>query len=211
MIEVAIADDHPLVREGIKTVLQNEIDIKLTAEASNGKELLTLLDEDQPDIVVVDITMPGKSGLELIKDIKELYPELPILVLSIHPPERFAVRALKAGAKGYLCKSGISDELVKAIRKIVSKKRRYISDEVAEQLANQMDQVNEGPLHDSLSDREFEIMCLIARGKEVSEIAESLSISPHTVHTYRTRIKEKMNLGSNVDMARYVMENELIS
>lgn len=211
MIQVAMADDHPLVREGVKKVLQNEIDIELTAEASTGKELLTLLSKERPDIVVIDITMPGKSGLEVIKDIKDRYPELPILVLSIHPPERFAVRTLKAGAKGYLCKSSISEELVKAIRRIVQKKMRYISDDVAEQLANQMERVNEGPLHDSLSDREFEIMCMIARGKDVSTIAEELNISSHTVHTYRARIKEKMNLGSNVDMTRYVLENELIS
>lgn len=211
MIEVAIADDHPLVREGITRVVQNEIDIELVAEAANGKELLTLLQEQLPDIVIVDITMPGKSGLEVIKDIKEQYPELPVLVLSIHPPERFAVRALKAGAQGYLCKSSISEELVIAIRKIVNKKRRYISDEVAEQLAQQMDNVSDQPLHKSLSDREFEIMCMIAQGYDVSKIAKKLSISPHTVHTYRSRIKEKMNLKSNVDMTRYVMDNELIS
>lgn len=132
MIRVDIADDHPLMREGIKKVLQNEIDIKIVGEAANGSELLHLLNDCQPDILILDFTMPGKSGLDLIKDITGLYPHLPILVLSIHPAERFAVRALKAGAKGYLCKSSISDKLIAALRRIVIQKRKYISPEVAE-------------------------------------------------------------------------------
>lgn len=210
MTTVAIVDDHPLVREGIKKVLKNEIDIKIISEASDGNELLENLRTNLPDIAIMDITMPGKSGLDLLKDLKAHYPDLPILVLSIHPPERFAIRALKAGAHGYLCKSGISSQLVKAIHRIIQQKRKYITEEVADQLAQQVDPTN-APTHETLSDREFQVMCMIADGKEVSAIAKELSLSPHTVHTYRSRIKEKMNLESDVAMTRYAINNDLIS
>ena len=210
MINVVIADDHPLIREGIKKVVNGEMDLKIIGEAGNGGELFTILEEKSPNIVVLDITMPGKSGLELLKEINNLYPNLPVLVLSIHSAERFALRALKAGAYGYLTKTSISDELIKAIRKITKEKRRYITQEVAEQLASQVDVSNNGPLHEKLSDREFEVLCMIASGKEVNGIADELSLSPQTIHTYRKRIKEKMNLSSNVEMTRYAMENNLI-
>jgi two-component system, NarL family, invasion response regulator UvrY len=210
MIRVAVADDHPLMREGIKKVLQNEHGINIVGEAENGRELMKLLNENLPDILVLDFTMPGKSGLDLIKDLKSLYPELPILILSIHPAERFAVRALKAGAKGYICKSSISDNLILAIRRIVIEKRKYVPPEIAELLMLQID--NDGlPMHESLSDRELEIMCGIASGKSVQDIAEELSISIHTVHTYRSRIKEKLNLTTNVEMTRYAIEHSLIT
>jgi len=210
MIRVAIADDHPLMREGIKKALQNEIDINVIGEAENGGKLIDILNNCSPDLLILDFSMPGKSGLDLIKDINSIYPHLPILILSIHPAERFAVRALKAGAKGYLCKSSISDKLITAIRKIVIQKRKYISPEVAELLIHQIDN-SDRPVHESLSDREMEIMCLIASGKSVHEIAEKLSISVHTVHTYRSRIKEKLNLTTNVDMTLYAIENRLVS
>ena len=210
MINVVIADDHPFIREGIKKVVNGEMDLQVIGEAENGGELLTILEEKKPNIVVLDITMPGKSGLELLKELNNLYPNLPVLVLSIHSAERFALRALKAGAYGYLMKTSISDELIKAIRKITKEKRRYITPEVAEQLASQVDMSNKGPLHEKLSDREFEVLCMIASGKEVNEIADELSLSPQTIHTYRKRIKEKMNLSSNVEMTRYAMENNLI-
>lgn len=213
MINAVIADDHPLMREGIKKVIDNEMGIQVAGESSDGNELLSLLDASAlPDIIILDITMPGKSGMDLIKDIKNLYPSLPILILSIHPEERFAIRALKAGAEGYLCKSSISKKLVKAIKKIVVEKRKYITEDVAEQLAIQVDQSHPKgqPLHESLSDREFEVLCMIAAGKGVAEIANELSLSPHTVHTYRSRIKEKMNLATNVEMTRYAIANDLI-
>lgn len=210
MIQVVIADDHPLMREGVKKVLHNEMGIEVIGESSDGKNLLKMLDGSSlPDLLILDISMPGKSGMDLIKDIRNLYPSLPILILSIHPAERFAIRALKAGAEGYLCKSSISDKLVKAINKIIHEKRRYITDDVAEQLALQIDQSGQ-PLHESLSDREFEVLCMIAEGKGIAEIADELSLSPHTVHTYRSRIKEKMNLATNVEMTRYAITNDLI-
>ncbi len=211
MITVAIADDHPLVREGIKKKLSSEIDIKIIGEASDGSEVLAMLEEGLPDILILDLTMPENSGLDLIKDLLYRYNNLSILVLSIHPPERFAIRSLKAGASGYLCKSSISDELLTAIRKIVIRKRRYITPEVAEQLAMQINEKNGQSMHKLLSDREFEVLCMIASGKNVNTIADELSLSPHTIHTYRSRIKNKMNVESNVEMTRYAIENDLIS
>lgn len=211
MIEVIIADDHPLVKEGIKKVVKKgTIDIKVVAEASNGNELLEVLQKNLPDIVILDIAMPGKSGLDVLKDIKDRYPNLPVLILSMHPEDRFAIRALKSGADGYLTKTSISDELINAIRRIVSKKKRYISPTVAEQLATQIDSSKSPTPHEDLSDREFQILCMIASGKTVSDIAEELSLSVQTIHTYRSRVKEKMNLKSNVEITRYAIQNGLI-
>lgn len=211
MINILVADDHPLVREGLKNVVdKSTIDIKVVGEASNANELLEKLRETELDIVILDIAMPGKSGLDVLKEIKEFYPKLPVLMLSMHPEERFAVRSLKAGASGYLTKSSISEQLVKAIRKIVTQKKKYISPSVAEHLANRVDLNSDKPLHESLSDREYQIFCMIASGKNVKTIADELSLSSQTVHTYRARIKEKMRLDSNVAITRYAMENNLI-
>ena len=205
-----IADDHQLIREGLKKVLHDEIGIQVVGEAVNGSELFAILSSNIPDIVILDITMPGQSGLELLKRIKEIYPTLPVLILSIHSEERFAIRALKAGAKGYLTKSSISEDLIKAIRVITIEKRKYITQEVAEQLASQLSIASEPSKHSNLSDREYLVLCMIASGKKVKEIAEELSLSPQTVHSYRSRIKEKMNLQSNVEMTIYAIDNHLI-
>lgn len=211
MIKVLIADDHPLVREGLKKVVdQSTIDIKVIDEASDAHELMEKLRKTKPNIVVLDITMPGKSGLDVLKEIKKFYPDLPVLILSIHPEDRFAIRSLKAGADGYVNKSSISDQLITAIRKIVTQKKKYISQDVADQLANRVDLNSQEPLHESLSDREYQIMTMIASGKDVNEIAEELSLSVQTVHTYRSRIKEKMGLKSNVEFTRYAMQQNLI-
>jgi DNA-binding NarL/FixJ family response regulator len=211
MIKVIIADDHPLVREGIKKVVdQSTIDIEVSGEASDAHELMDMLREKKADIIILDIAMPGKSGLDVLKDIKDFHPNLPVLILSMHPEDRFAIRALKAGASGYLNKSSISDQMVNAIRKIVVEKKRYISPNVAEQLAARVDLNHEQPLHESLSDREYQILCMIGSGKKVNEIAKELSISIQTVHTYRSRIKEKTNLNSNVEITRYALQHNLI-
>ncbi|HEX6983548.1 MAG TPA: response regulator transcription factor [Balneolaceae bacterium] len=211
MIKVFVADDHPLVREGMKKMVnQNTIDIKVIAEAENAHELMDKLRQEVPDIVTLDIAMPGKSGLDVLKEVKELYPNLPVLMLSMHPEDRFAVRALKAGAAGYLTKSSISEQLVNAIRKIVVEKKKYISPELAEQLAERVDINSNKPPHDLLSDREYQIMCMIAAGAKVNDIAEELSLSTQTVHTYRARIKKKMRLESNVEFTRYALEQDLI-
>lgn len=211
MINIFVIDDHTIVREGLKKILeQGTIDIKICGESSDGNGIIKQLREHDPDIVILDIALPGKSGLEVLKDIKERYPQLPVLMLSMHPEERFAVRALKAGASGYLTKSSISDQLIKAIRKIVTQKKKFISPSVAEQLANQVDLNNKVPLHESLSDREFQVMCMIGSGKDVNEIANELSLSIQTIHTYRRRIKDKMKLNSNVEITRYALNNGLI-
>lgn len=211
MIEIIITDDHSLVREGLKKVLtQRTIDIKVVGEASTANELLEQLREKQPDLVILDIAMPGKSGLDVLKEVKESYPKLPVLILSMHPEDRFAIRALKAGASGYLTKGDVADRLVKAIRRIVIEKKKYISQELAEQLAERVDANNEAPLHANLSDREYQIMCMIASGKTVDDIANELSLSTQTIHTYRLRIKKKMKLKSNVEITRYAIINDLI-
>lgn len=209
MINVAIADDHPLMLEGVKKVLNKHMDIQVTGEATTGGEVLDIVTGSTPDLLIMDIAMPGKSGLELLKDVRVMKPDLPILILSIHSPERFAVRCIKAGANGYISKSTITDELVKAVRRIVNEKRKYITPEVAQELASRANG-NGRPLHESLSDREFEVLCEIANGLDVQEIAEKLLLSPHTIHTYRSRIKEKLNLSSDVEMARYALKNKLI-
>jgi DNA-binding NarL/FixJ family response regulator len=210
MINVAIADDHPLIREGVNNVLNNEMDIHVISEASNGGDFISNIKSELPDVAILDMTMPGKSGLDLIKEVKDRFPDLPILVLSIHPPERYALRALKSGAMGYLNKSSITQNLVTAVRRIADKHKKYITPDVTEVLADNIGSQNEEPLYEKLSDREFEVLCKIAKGKSVLKIAEELSLSPNTIQTYRTRIKEKMHLKSNVEMTHYALEHDLI-
>lgn len=211
MINIFIADDHPLVREGLKKVVkQSTIDIDVIGEASGADELRDKLRKLEPDILILEIAMLGKSGLDVLKEVKESYPDLPVLILSIHPEDRFAVRTLKAGAHGYLNKRSISEQLITAIRRIVIHNKKYISQDVAEQLVSSADMNGNKPLHETLSDREYQIMCMIASGKEVNEIANELSLSVQTIHTYRFRIKEKMKLKSNVEFTRYALDQNLI-
>jgi len=191
-------------------VAQSTIDIKVVGEAATANELREKLRDLKPDIIVLDIAMPGKSGLDALKEIKQFYPDLPVLILSMHPEDRFAIRSLKAGASGYLTKSSISGQLVKAIRRIVKQSKRYISPTLAETLAEHLDLNNEKPLYETLSDREYQIMCMVASGKKANEIAKDLSLNIQTIHTYRARIKEKINLDSDVEITRYALENNLI-
>lgn len=212
MIKVVIADDHPLVREGVEKVLKRgELDIVVSGEASNADELMSRLKmTDVPDLVILDIGMPGKSGLDMLKEINQIYENLPVLMLSVHPEDRFAIRSLKAGAYGYLNKESVPQELLQAVDTIVNKKRRYISDAVAEQLALEVNEKSRQVPHEKLSDREFQVMCMIASGKKVKEIAEELALSVRTIHTYRSRLMEKMNLNSNVAITRYALSHHLI-
>ena len=208
MINILIADDHELIREGLKKILKKETDMHVLGEASNAQQVFELVKQRKPSVVLLDISMPGPSGLDALTQLKREYPKLPVLILSMHPEDRFAVRALKAGAAGYVTKDGAVAELVQAIRKVVAG-GKYVSLHLAEKLADDLEK-SERPPHETLSDREFQVMRMIASGKKTSEIAEELSLSISTVNTYRTRILEKMSMQTNVELTRYAMENHLI-
>ena len=209
MIKILIADDHAIVREGLKQIVAEETDMKVTGEAANASELFELLDKDSWEIVVLDINMPGKSGLEALKEMKTKNIKVPVLILSMFSEDQYGLRAIKAGAAGYLKKVSAPTELVSAIRKIVGG-GKYISPTLAEKLADNFDSNNKKSLHQNLSDREYQIMCFISLGKSAEEIAEELTISIHTVYSYRNRILEKMHLKSNVELTQYAIQNKLI-
>lgn len=209
MIKVLIADDHPIVRQGLRQILSEIGDMEVTGEAANGQETLDQVRAGGWDVLVLDITMPDRSGFDILKELKHEQPQLPVLVLSIHAEEQLAVRVLKAGASGYLTKENAPEELVKAIRKVVSG-GRYISPGLAESLAFGLNEAAGPARHETLSDREFQVMQLIANGKTLSEIAETLSLSAKTVSTYRARLLEKLNLKTNSELIRYAIENGLI-
>ena len=209
MIKILIADDHAIVREGLKQIVAEESDMEVTGEAANADEVFEILRSNNFDIAIIDINMPGKSGLDLLKDLKVQLPKLPLLILSMYGEEQYGIRALKAGASGYLRKASAPNELIAAIRKIVSG-GKYISQALAEKLADNVgDSYNKLP-HEILSDREYEVMCKIASGESAEQISEDLSISIHTFYTYRNRILEKMKMKSNVELTQYVINNKLI-
>ena len=208
-IKIIIADDHAIVREGLKQIVAEEKDMLVFGEAENASDLMEQLNKEQWSIVVLDINMPGKSGLEALKDIKQIYPNLPVLILSMFSEDQYGLRAIKAGASGYLKKVSAPTELVIAIRKIVSG-RKYINSSLAEKLAENLGSGNNIFLHDKLSDREYQIMCNIALGKSAEEIAVELALSINTVYTYRNRILEKMSMKSNVELTQYAVQNKLI-
>ena len=208
-IRILIADDHAIVREGLKQIVAEEKDILVAGEAENSGKLMELLAKEKWNLVVLDINMPGKSGLEALKDIKQLYPDLPVLILSMFSEDQYGLRAIKAGASGYLKKVSAPTELVTAIRKIVSG-GKYINQSLAEKLAEKFENTKKVLMHEKLSDREYQIMCNIALGKTAEEIAQELSISINTVYSYRNRILEKMSLRSNVELTQYAIQNKLI-
>jgi len=209
MTKLCIADDHVLIREGLKKILKEAPDLTVVCEAGDGRELMECLKTMEIDIVILDISLPGKSGLELLKDIKQDYPQIPVLILSMHPEDRFAVRALKAGAAGYVTKEGAAQELIQALRKVIQG-RKYVSPTLAEKLATELDIASDRPPHESLSDREYQVLCLIASGKTVKEISGGLFLSVSTVNTYRTRILEKMNMKTDAELIRYAIQNHLV-
>ncbi|HEY3304237.1 MAG TPA: response regulator transcription factor [Candidatus Binatia bacterium] len=209
MVKILIADDHPVVRQGLKQVLADEADMKVEGEAANANELLAKVRRESWDIVLLDITMPGRGGLEVLKDLRRERAKLPVLVLSMHPEDQFGLRVLKAGAAGYLTKDSAPEELVKAIRKVCGG-GKYISPLLAEQLAVRLDPDEPRPPHEFLSDREYQVMCLIASGKRVGDIAKNLSLSVKTISTYRLRILEKMGVKTNAELTRYAIERALI-
>jgi two-component system invasion response regulator UvrY len=209
MIKTIIADDHSIVREGLKQILNETNDVSVSGEAKNGMELLEELRRQKFDVVVLDISMPGINGLDALKQIKIINPNLPVLVLSMHPEEQYAIRVLKAGASGYLTKESASEELLNAIRRIASG-RKYVSPSLAEKLAVELDVDREKPLHETLSDREYQVLCMIASGRTVKEIAGELSLSVKTVSTYRSRILDKMHMANNAQLTYYAIENDLV-
>ncbi|MBU8893830.1 MAG: response regulator transcription factor [Bacteroidales bacterium] len=209
MIKVIITDDHPVVRSGLKQILEDYSDISVSGEAGNGSELINILLKDNFDVILLDISMPGRNGLDLLKDIKKIDSKISILILSIHPEEQYAIRALKLGASGYLTKNSAPKELVDAIRK-VDKGEKYITASLAERIALNTINNLEMPAHDSLSDREMEVMCNLAKGKSIKIISEELSLSSKTISTYRERILEKMNMNTTAEIIRYALKEGLV-
>ncbi len=208
-MRVLIADDHAVFRRGLKETLAEAFSRVTFGEAKTAQETLEQVRRQDWDVVILDISMPGKSGLDILDDLKRLRPKLPILLLSMHPEQQFARRALKAGAAGYLTKDSVPDELKVAVKKIAAG-GRYVSATLAEKLAVDLREGAETPLHELLSDREFQVMRMIASGKTVKQIAENLSLSVKTVSTYRARILEKTGMKSNAELIRYALQSQLV-
>ena len=209
MIRILVADDHPVVRQGLNQIVAGTTDIFVVDVAAPGQEVLDKVRQNYFDVVLLDITMPGISGLDVLKQLRSERPELAILILSMHPEEQYAARVLRAGASGYLAKESAPDDLVAAVRKI-SLGGKYVSPSLAEKLASDLAVDTQEPLHQTLSDREYEVMCLIASGKTLADIAQQLSLSPKTISTYRSRILEKLGLKSNTELTLYAVQNGLL-
>ena len=208
-MKILLIDDHAVVRQGLKLILADHIRSARFGEAQNAGEALNRVSKETWDVAVLDITMPGRNGWEVLREIKRLRPKLPVLVLSMHPEDQFAVRMLKNGAAGYLTKESAGEELAGAIKKVVSG-GRYVSPSLAERMASYLDIDVQKPPHERLSDREFQIMRMMASGKQVSQVARELSLSVQTISTYRARILEKMDLKNNAEMTRYAIEKGLL-
>jgi two-component system, NarL family, invasion response regulator UvrY len=209
MIRLLVADDHAVVRKGIMQILAETDDIVVAGEARNGQEVLEQVRKDGYDLVLLDVSMPGKDGLEVLKELKNRWPKLVVLMLSMYPEEQYAVRALRSGASGYITKDHASDELIAAIRK-ASSGGKYVSASLAERLISKLGDDSDKPIHEQLSDREYRIMCMIASGKTPTDIAKELVLSIKTISTYRARMLKKMSMKSNSEIIRYVIENKLI-
>ena len=209
MKRILIVDDHEVVREGIKRIFDEQPGTTVFGQAGSVSEALDLARQHSWDVAVLDLSLGGRSGLDLLKELKQMRPKLPVLILSMHSEEQYARRAFKAGAAGYVTKDSPRDELVKAINK-VSEGRRYVSAAMAETLVLDFERGADRPPHETLSDREFEVMRLIASGKTVSEIADMLSLSDKTISTYRARILEKMGMKTSAELTHYVIQNKLV-
>jgi DNA-binding NarL/FixJ family response regulator len=208
MIKVLIADDHAVVRRGLRQIFSDEPDIVPAGEVSSGQEVLQAVQADAYDLVLLDMALPDASGLEILTQIRSLKPGLPVLFLSVYPEEQYAIRVLKAGAAGYLTKESAPDELVAAIRQ-VAQGSKYVTRSLAEKLAVLLEPEGDRPLHEKLSDREYQVMCLLAEGKQVSEIAVQLALSIKTVSTYRARVLEKLHLHNTAEIVRYAVQHDL--
>lgn len=210
MIRVLVVDDHPVVRKGLTLILAQEPEIGEVGEADSAAELLRLLATGAWEVVVLDISLPDRSGLETLKDIKAMRPDLPVLILSMHPEDQYAPRVLKAGAAGFVSKESAAEELVNAVKKVVGG-GRYVSPSLAEKLAELIEDDYQGPPHERLSDREFQVMRMLAEGKRLKDIADELCLSVKTVSTYRARVLEKMGVESNAELTYYAVKNGLMT
>ncbi|GAA5172429.1 response regulator transcription factor RqpR [Viridibacterium curvum] len=208
-IRVLIADDHAIIRHGLKQILSDTEDLEVVAEADGGVKALQVLRNTQSDVVLMDVSMPDRNGIDTLKLIKKEFPRLPVLMLSMHPEEQYAVRALRAGAAGYLSKQGAPEQLVTAIRQVAAGKK-YVSAAVAEELANAIGEDVERPPHEKLSDREYQTLCMISSGKTLTQIAEQLNLSVKTVSVYRARLLEKMKLRNNAELTHYGLKHGLV-
>jgi two-component system, NarL family, invasion response regulator UvrY len=210
MKKILIVDDHPIVRDGLKQILADTDDMVVGGEAGSADEALTLVRDSDWDLVVLDITLPGRTGIDLLRDLRRERPALPVLMLSIHPEDELGVRAVKAGASGYLNKECASDDLVHAIQLIVTG-NKYISRRLSERLIEEIQRDTNKPPHEMLSDREYEVMALISVGKSMKEVAAALSLSKSTVSTYRVRILDKLKVKSNAEITRYALHHGLVN
>ena len=210
MLRVLIADDHDVVRKGLIQILAKSFPGTDVDEAADGRQALALAEKGSYALVLLDISMPGRGGLEVLKEVKRQRPGVPVLVLSMHPEEEYAVRAFRAGASGYLTKDSAAEELVRAVRTVLAG-RRYLSASLTEMLARELESNGVGPRHNALSDRELQVMRMLASGKTVTEIADELSLSVKTISTYRSRILEKLQVRNNAELARYAFENRLVN
>lgn len=209
MIKILIADDHKIFRKGLRQTIEDNPDMTVADEAANGNEVLSLMRKNFYDVVMLDVSMPGPSGLEVLKQIKEAHPRLPVIMLSMHPEEQYGIRVMKAGAAAYLTKETDEEYLIEAIRKAY-RGGKYITPSMAEKLAFAVEIDYEKPLHEKLSDREYQVMRLIAQGKSIGDIASELHLSISTVSTYRTRILEKTGLKNSAEITNYAIKNHLI-
>ena len=209
MIRVVVVDDHAVVREGLKRIISENPGMAVTGEAGDGHEALKLIRGGACDVVLLDITMPNKNGLDVLKELRTEVPRLPVMVLSMHSEDQYAVRVLRAGAAGYLTKESAPAKLVQAIRKVV-RGGKYVSPSLAEKLVSDLGTDTERPPHEILSDREYQVLCLIASGKTVSEIGAELALSVKTISTYRVRILEKLRMKNNAEITRYAIKERLV-
>jgi two-component system, NarL family, invasion response regulator UvrY len=208
-VRVLIADDHPVVRDGLKTMLSSDPEVQVVGEARDGDEALELMRAVEWDVAVLDYSMPGKGGVDVLSQVKHDFPERPVLILSIYPEDPHGMRALKAGAAGYITKESAGEELTAAVKKVVTG-GRYVSAALAEKLAARLTPDQDRPPHERLSDREYRVMWLLASGRSLQQIAEEMHLSPSTVSTYRGRILKKLGLSSNVELVHYAMKHRLI-
>ncbi len=208
-MNIIITDDHEIIREGLKKIISKHDDLKIVAEAASVAELEKSLENNRAELVILDISLPDKSGLDFVKDLKLRYPEIKVLLFSIYPEEKFAKRAINMGADGYLSKSAKPSEIISAIRKIESG-GKYLKSELIEKLFMQSNKTNVVTSHESLSNREFEVLRLLAKGNKITDIAESLGLSVNTIASYKARIQEKLNIKSTADLIRYAIDNDLV-